>query len=495
MHWNRLISFYFAGLLAASLMVGNVRADEPRKSIDVILDDLAQGTAHSTYHAIKALQQRPENAGQALPRLFDLLGDEREGPQRFLHPPVIGEEAMLALLGYGDMIVPGVIEVLEKDHDEESNERSRALSLLNELGRPAAAPAAPAVAAIFYREERDSYKSTLLKCYDTIEKDPSNVEALVLHALKTAPSYEKKADDEYVDLIYGSEAQLLGEAIRIAGERRLKHPQIIKRLSEAIDDERAFLIVSGNHFGWPQFILPHTMEALGRIGPPARQAEKKLREHLEVDEFSRANHLFAAFAICGVTGGDEKALSILMEQAKSDDLKSSTPGIAIRLLGELGPIASEAWPVIAQHVRAEEGDAMGQLTDAERQRLESRRLAAIKSASQIGGEGADALLREALASDSPQDQKVATEAIAALGPAGKRWVPHLIEALNQEKNNIDSLDVLIAIADALGEIGPEAKDAVSRLKQLESDLLETELTRYSILVKAAVRRALLKIER
>ena len=83
---------------------------------------------------------------------------------------------------------------------------------------------------------------------------------------------------------------------------------------------------------------------------------------------------------------------------------------------------------------------------------------------------------------APATRNAAAYEIAGLGPAAKRAVPALIEALDDP-----DAAVRFPVTVALGEIGPEAAAAVPRLKQMMFEEINDEIA-------AAARRAIRHIQ-
>jgi hypothetical protein len=73
-------------------------------------------------------------------------------------------------------------------------------------------------------------------------------------------------------------------------------------------------------------------------------------------------------------------------------------------------------------------------------------------------------LIELLEGDDPLERRFSAEALGELGSEAADAVPVLIEALND-----DDVDIRKAAAEALGNIGPAAKDAVQILIQMLAD--------------------------
>ena len=113
------------------------------------------------------------------------------------------------------------------------------------------------------------------------------------------------------------------------------------------------------------------------------------------------------------------------------------------VLGELGPSASETFPQLKELLR--DGDP-------------AVRKAAINALGNFGPLASEVVpdLIEALA-----DGQLWTPAVEALAKIGVPAIPHLIQALDNENRGVRA-----GAAEALGKIGPEAKEAVQKLIEI-----------------------------
>jgi len=450
-------------LLAGLINLSPARAEEP--ALEQVLDDLSHGTTEIALRGIREVQRRPRDPQQVIPKLIELLDDERK---------ITGErarwgietEARFALLGYGNDAVPFLIRHFEQGN---GNFRRAILWVFQRIGQPLANSAATTISEAFHVEQDEWLRARLLEIYGELEDDPLRLEQVVRKAL---------IDDS---------VQVLGEAIRIAGKHRLPNPEIIKRLITAIDDDRNFAMVHIPNSNVIESIRQLAIESLGRIGPAAIAAEEKLQPHLAPDGSTLGIDLSAAFAIYRITEED-KMLQLLIEAAKNTNSPSRFY-TAIRLLGEIGPAAAAILPLLVDEATldkaAEEAAAKQEHT---RFAKTLRRRAAIRAAIQIGREDVASLVRKTLQSSVGGDRRTAAETLSEQGPSAAPYIPQLIDALHDERGSLPDFTI-IAAADALGAIGPEAKAAIEPLQTI----VDTEHTSSQLTVKAAAARALAKI--
>jgi len=177
-------------------------------------------------------------------------------------------------------------------------------------------------------------------------------------------------------------------------------------------------------------------EALGDIGPAAKEAVPALIAALKDSEWHVRDSAEEALEDIGPAA--KKAVPALIAALKDSDKKVRE--FAAKSLGEIGPAAKKAVPaLIALH------------SDW------SVREAALSALRKMGLKAVPALIAELKDSNSSA-RKFAAEALGKIGPAAKEAVPALIAALKDSEWNVrDSAE------EALEDIGPAAKKAVPAL--------------------------------
>ena len=195
----------------------------------------------------------------------------------------------------------------------------------------------------------------------------------------------------------------------------------------------------------------HAARALGRIGPEAREAIPPLVETLN-DENSdlRAE---AAEALGGIGQATEDVV-LALNEALNETMGIWYPSPReqiVRALGKLGPEAMVAVPALISVLK-------------DSPRLFERQ----QSAMALGRIGQPAKIAvPALAKTMRQKntfQDLGQYSADALSRIGKAAVPYLIQALKDEIS-----EVRFAAVGALGQIGPDARDAIQPLIEALED--------------------------
>ncbi len=212
--------------------------------------------------------------------------------------------------------------------------------------------------------------------------------------------------------------------------------------------------------------------ALGEIGPDAVDAVEPLK-----DLFGRvmSNEQIAIMhTLADITGGDH-IIAMLKAALRVEGLRYH----AMRVLGDIGPKASSAVPIIIAYLADEKDQTRveaieslagigpvegvvdgiaGCLSDPEARVI----ICAAKALGTFGEDatGATRALADALDNDAENVQKNVARVIGQIAPASRDAIPALIGALDIE----DPL-ARREVADALGQFGPEASSALPALKE------------------------------
>jgi predicted Zn finger-like uncharacterized protein len=239
--------------------------------------------------------------------------------------------------------------------------------------------------------------------------------------------------------------------------------------------------------------------ALGKVGPDARSAVKPLVALLK--ENDRGLRRAALEGLAGIGPDSKEAMPEVQKALKEAD--KDLRRAAAEWVGKVGPDARDAVPLLVPLLKdadvevrrativalgrvgpAAAKDAAGglaeQLGDLDNRTYAMTALAAVKPT----GDGAKAAIPRLVVLLDDKNKDVVVKAAQTLGAVGKPAVPDLVKAL---KGSADA-NVRAAAASALGDVGPDAKDAYQILAVYAQQ--DTEQV-----VRDAASRALLKIHK
>jgi len=180
---------------------------------------------------------------------------------------------------------------------------------------------------------------------------------------------------------------------------------------------------------------------MGMIEPGAKEAVPALIKVLRDNDLEMRQWATRCLSRIGI--GIESAIPELLKGMDSPDMELRV--LSVTVLGKIGPAAKSAVPKLISFVRGP-GSRIS--------------LEAIEALGRIGGVEAASVMPELvpLLSDSYPHQSWTRKAVARLAPYN---LPELIKGL---KNS--DLTVKVEVIEALGEVGPKAKDAVPGLVEL-----------------------------
>jgi HEAT repeat protein len=215
-------------------------------------------------------------------------------------------------------------------------------------------------------------------------------------------------------------------ATKLLGELPIPSTRAISSLVEALGHECSRVRLAA-------------AEQLLRIGPEATQAAGALRQCLRDDDTYVS--VTAAAALGTVAPDDPEFLAVLKGALRAND-----PSVRLRSVNYLKALEPAATAAVEELVRAidDDSDAVSTTAADALQRMGPKALPAL----------ADRLIR----CTKPRARKSAADALAKLGTASSGAVGALIAALDDPDD-----DVVLAAAEALGDVGVDAAPAVPRL--------------------------------
>lgn len=428
-------------LVAATLALVATAASDKQPSNEELLNHLSSPSPQIRMEAARILTGHPRHPERFIPLLIEAMEDERPGGKIPFGIPAepwrVADQAERALVSFGADAVPAVTEIL--GHPE-TKVRSRAAQVLENIGK-AAASSAPRLAIALSREKDSRTRHCLLSAIGVVENDSSRLARVLLEAL------DSDSPDE------------CALAMRICGRRNLRDGVIIARLIAALDDPRSRWESWSPDTAFPVPVQRDAAEALGRIGPAAAAAELRLRKIMETHS-DAGTRVTAAYAVFRIAGEDQPALDVLIEMAGQREQSLLAASDAVRFIGQLGPKAASALPVLARSTiyRSEEELGFDSLLRSE----------ALLAVAKVGGVNSLHTLTRALGSADASDREAAANAISTLGRGAYDAVPELIQAAQDERDAL-SLSARYAAIEALGAIGPDAREAIPILTKIVAE--------------------------
>lgn len=423
-------------LLLTSVAVGDEQADVADLAAMLKSDDPLEAA-----QAARSLGELGGDAALAVPQLIEALSDQRLDLFLGRMKSVAGFAAD-ALVAIGPPAVPALVDELNSATDKDI--RYRVISTLSNIGPPAKESLA-GLMLIVESDGDESIRHIAFLAYYTINIDEEERIAIL----------EKSLTDHSPQL-RTSAAQYLG----FMGE---KAAFAVPALMDGLDDHDTFAV------SYPTGKYPvrrACIEALGNIGPKAREAKGRLIEIMKSDNGDR---IAAALAVLKIEPGNDEAMALLISQLNEmDEEFFGTSLNAGRALAQLIP---------------QDDRALDALTSALNYPNDEYRTELVRDIGMIRDKKVVPLLTMVLKGlddeiDDRAARTIAAESLGELGELAAPAVPVLVEVLydnfeaetNQGKRGESSETVFWEAAMALGKIGPAAKSALDDLDLIRRSL-------------------------
>jgi HEAT repeat protein len=361
---------------------------------------------------------------KALPVLLDIL---KKGK------PEEGKWVLNVLHHFGPPAIPVLVEALKSN---DAGMRVAAVGALGDMGRDGAAASTQLFA--FTKDSDPAVQAASFRALVAVHADANRLKPMLEAAVKSAaPPVRKAAAAGLASL---GDTSVLG----------------VDGLVDLLDDES------------PAGRLA-AVQALGQMGTKASPAVPALLVHL--DDTALQGSVLETLGLIGPAS--EPAVPRLVEMAKNRELRATT----LVVLAKIGRGAGAALPTIysAIHDSASDVRASATMALAYVEPDQAKALAAI--------------IPMVDKSQSGDVRRAAERALAKLGPAATPAVPRLIAMLDKETERGEVMRTLKSIGvhtvpelvtmlsvhdprvrtfacDSLGTLGPEAKDAAPKLREV-----------------------------
>jgi HEAT repeat protein len=396
--------------------------------------------------AAVSLSTYPEAAQRAVPALIQLLPDREPysvmlsnhlGGYRVVRGDAV--QALSRLSEFADQSLPAFIQLLKTD-DEFSNERGVSVAIADLMP---------------HSKQTTKYLTELLE-----SKHPE----LVLIALARAGKDSRPQIPRLRELAENGSEPWIREDARtaIAVIDPEGQPDAVKFIGERLDEDPEsgicdFLSSVGRHasFAVPflkkhllekdskHILNRHVLRALEAIGPDAVSTAPQIIDHLETD-YSFYNDENETTLVQFGPG----VVPMVVDALKTPDRSPSKRISCLRVLGRLGPAASNAVPIIVLQLKSEYP------------RVRETAATALGMIASQPDESLPALERS-LADPRPLVRVAAAKSCGRFGSDARRLLPSLIRTLSD-----DYIDVQVAATFALGQLGSVAAAAVPQLTEL-----------------------------
>jgi HEAT repeat protein len=404
----------FAVVAAAALAQVQIGGD-PKKPVAKVIELLGSDEPAIRESAAQVLEAFGRQAAPAVEKLIALLDDKDE---------MVRTQALETLRAIGPAARKAVPALAKRLSDMDAEVRAGAVRALRALG-PHAAPAVPELIKALASDDLTLREGAVeaLQAIGPASKDAVTELTKLLGAKVANPAHHlpalralaaigpdaKSAAPALLQLLDDKDTELRLAVLDTLGSVGAATPEVVARLQ---------LIAQRDSFST---IRAAAIRALGRIGPPAKEAAPTLKAITEGKGQDLRVWAAAALARMGIDPAANTAVVV-------NALKDHTPAgrvarlAALDALELLGPAGKDAVPILEELLRDR-----GPISRGEKMQLRQK----------------------------------AAQALGYLGSAARPAVPKLTDLLNDSEDDIRQTAV-----EALGRLGPEAAAAADRLREL-----------------------------
>lgn len=204
------------------------------------------------------------------------------------------------------------------------------------------------------------------------------------------------------------------------------------------------------------------LEALQRIGPAAKDARAAIKESLHDDHLY--NRHKAAMALWRVTGDPKFSVATLIDLMTDRNYQHNQRYVA-QSLGEIGPLAIDAVPVLAECFRDRAREAPTEFHAIEETDFVHTDILEALQCIAVGNKLAASIAESALDHPRPMVRSAAAVALAKLTGNSERSVQVLLRTLGSNFRDLG----MSRVVTAFGDIGPAANEAVPTLIRILND--------------------------
>lgn len=340
------------GLIAGLLMVtGQDGVNEHIAALGH--DDAAQRIA-----AAKALRDMGPEASSAVPALMQGLRDVRfgQGSER------VAESCAAALAAIGPDAYPAVVNALRSDDPATFIGATVAISKME--------------------NPPDTALTQLLRLAGAWSEEASRARQQAFASVKALPAFGRRAGPVFPVLMKMLESKSFHDHVAACEVLAAMGPEATKavpRLLKMIDNERATVssrghallavgrigpvpdhdvvaVVTRSCTAWADSLRDRALISLGSLGPAASGSADTIRGLL--DDRKYRNHARAAHTLWKISGETKEPIAVLLRLTTKNDLD------AVGRLGDMGPAASTAVPMMLKLLKSADADKRYELTRA-----------------------------------------------------------------------------------------------------------------------------------
>jgi HEAT repeat protein len=391
--------------------------------------------------AISSLPDGLLHSPEVARQLTLLLNDEREVVKHIMLPETVGERAWFKLLELPSTLSEAILETVPS---LKTNARGQAFEVVSRIGKPN--PRAFDMIIPYCDGYLDVY-----------------VRSRAISALSAVADDSDDSIRQFANLLLDSDPMVKWTVLEALDERHQRIADVLPEVIKLLDDDSDVYIAISNHHSQPEKLRARVARLLAKIGPKASDALAKLKV-LTGPEYDKNVRIWTATAICRISDVPSQEYLDLLERMMLDDMESNwVQNDAPEAIAQLGSLARPL---------------LDSLERAKKHKSALIRLGLVDAFFAIDPESAVTRCFPLIDDENDSVVRSVIEAFSKRGISEPRVIAAYIRLL--ESHDGSFYHPAACAVDALGKLGPAARESVPALQELEktpniSDHLKKEI--------------------
>ena len=378
--------------------------------------------------AISSLPDGLLHSPEVARQLTLLLNDEREVVEHIMLRETVGERAWFKLLELPSTSSEAILETVPS---LKTNARGQAFEVVSRIGKP----------------NPRAFDMIIPYCDDYFDV---YVRSRAISALSAVADDSDDSIRQFANLLLDSDPMVKWTVLEALDERHQRIADVLPEVIKLLDDDSDVYVAISNHFSRPEKLRGRVARLLAKIGPKASDALAKLKV-LTGPEYDKNVRIWSATAICRISDVPSQEYLDLLERMMLDDMESNwVQNDAPEAIAQLGALARPLLDSLERAKKHKSAQIRWGLVDA------------------FFAVDPDSAVSRCLPLMEDEDDSVAETVIDAFSKRGisePRVIAAYIRALGNHEGTFDQ--PASSAVDALGKLGPAARESVPALQELE----------------------------
>jgi len=390
--------------------------------------------------AISSLPDSLLNSPEVARQLTLLLNDERVVVEHIMLRETVGERAWFKLLELPSTLSEAILETVPS---LKTNARGQAFEVVSRIGKPN--PRAFDM-IIPYCDDMDVF-----------------VRSRAISALSAVADDSDDSIRQFANLLLDSDPMVKWTVLEALDKRHQRVAAVLPEVIKLLDDDSDVYVAISRDASYPEKLRGRVARLLAKIGPKASDAIPKLKK-LTGPEYDEKVRIWSAAAVCCITGTPVQESLDLLERLMLADMENNwVQNDAPEAIAQLGVLARPL---------------LDSLERAKKHKSELIRLGLVDAFFAIDPESAVTRCFPLIDDENESVVRSVIEAFSGRGISEPRVIAAYIRLLESYDGSF--YHPAASAVDALGNLGPAARESVTALQELAkapniSDHLKKEI--------------------